>query len=47
MVPKKGVNIMCEKLVEIPKDIHRQEETIPYSNEDLKRFKKKERMHGK
>lgn len=34
---------MCEKLLEIPKDIHRQEETIPYINEDLKCYKKKKK----
>lgn len=37
---------MCKKLVELPKDIHRQDETISYISEDLKPFKK-ERRQGK
>lgn len=36
---------MCEKFVEIVKDIQRQEEIILYINEDLKFFKK-ERTYG-
>lgn len=35
---------MCKKLVEISEDIHRQEETTPYINGDLKPFKE-ERKH--